>query len=230
MYAKFKISGKIEVVTGLHIGGSSAFSAIGAVDSPIVKDPLTGLPTLPGSSLKGKMRTLLAKEINQDIAKDPNADDLRILKLFGCSSDKKESKIIIGKLLFSDAVMCNLSDLEKKGLRNSTEVKFENTINRLTAVANPRQIERAVRGTEFPLEIIYDVGPEEIDEAAVLADMDLIKSGLTLLEYDYLGGSGTRGYGKVKFKDISVKKVIGNAPDEWAEKCEKVFSDFNSDR
>ena len=61
MLAKIEISGTLEVVTGLHIGGSSAFSAIGAVDSPVVKDTRTNQPMIPGSSLKGKMRSLLAK-------------------------------------------------------------------------------------------------------------------------------------------------------------------------
>ena len=67
MFAKIEIRGIIEVVTGLHIGGSTAFSAIGAVDSPVVKDSLTNLPLIPGSSLKGKMRTLLAKQYNETV-------------------------------------------------------------------------------------------------------------------------------------------------------------------
>ena len=64
MYAKIRINGDIFVKTGMHIGGSSAFAAIGAVDSPIVRDVRSNLPLLPGSSLKGKMRSLLAKEFN----------------------------------------------------------------------------------------------------------------------------------------------------------------------
>ena len=77
MFAKIEISGIVEVVTGLHIGGSSAFSAIGAVDSPVIKDTRTGLPMIPGSSLKGKMRTLLAKKYNDTVvAPDDDAVDL----------------------------------------------------------------------------------------------------------------------------------------------------------
>ena len=64
MYGKIQITGTIEIMTGIHIGGSSAFAAIGAVDSPVVKDARTNLPIIPGSSLKGKMRTLLAKQYN----------------------------------------------------------------------------------------------------------------------------------------------------------------------
>ena len=67
MFAKVKISGVLETITGLHIGGSSAFSAIGAVDSPVIRDARTNMPMIPGSSLKGKLRTLLAKKYNQTI-------------------------------------------------------------------------------------------------------------------------------------------------------------------
>ena len=67
MFAKIQITGEIELVTGMHIGGSSAFAAIGAVDSPIVKDVRTKLPMIPGSSFKGKMRSLLAKEYNENL-------------------------------------------------------------------------------------------------------------------------------------------------------------------
>ena len=65
MYAKIKIQGTVEVITGMHIGGSSAFSPIGAVDSPVMRDVRSSLPLIPGSSLKGKMRTLLAKTYNK---------------------------------------------------------------------------------------------------------------------------------------------------------------------
>ena len=37
MYGKIRISGNILVKTGMHIGGSGAFAAIGAVDSPIIR-------------------------------------------------------------------------------------------------------------------------------------------------------------------------------------------------
>ena len=65
MYGKIEISGKIELLTGMHIGASDSFAAIGAIDTPVIKDPISGLPIIPGSSLKGKMRTLLAKAYNE---------------------------------------------------------------------------------------------------------------------------------------------------------------------
>ena len=74
MFAKIEITGNIEVLTGMHIGGSNSYSAIGTVDSPVIKDTKSGNPIIPGSSLKGKMRTLLAKVYNQNVAKSPDED------------------------------------------------------------------------------------------------------------------------------------------------------------
>ena len=216
MFAKLEISGTIEIVTGLHIGGSDAFAAIGAVDSPVVKDPLTGLPIIPGSSLKGKMRTLLAKQYNEAVAKKPDQDNERILSLFGSTNTGKTKA---GRLLFSDAVMSNWEDLKKKGLTSRTEVKFENTISRTTAVANPRQIERVVRGSEFPLSLIYEVDKE----VSIVEDFMMIRDGLRLLEYDYIGGNGTRGYGKIRFKDLSIKVVVGTVEDSIIEECRRIL-------
>ncbi len=67
MYSKLLIEGTIEVVTGMHIGGNDAFSAIGAVDKPVIKDSRTQEPIIPGSSLKGKLRTLLARSLSDAI-------------------------------------------------------------------------------------------------------------------------------------------------------------------
>ena len=157
MYAKIQITGTIEAVTGMHIGGSSAFSAIGAVDSPIIKDIKTNNPMIPGSSLKGKMRTLLAKKYNSQVG-EPDDDDERITSLFGSA---KKKNIKPSRVLFSDMILENWDELKRYGLTSRTEVKFENSIKRTTGVANPRQIERAVRGSKFPLDIIYEVKDEE---------------------------------------------------------------------
>jgi len=147
MYGKIEISGNIELVTGMHIGGSSAFAAIGAVDSPVIKDVRSGLPMIPGSSLKGKMRTLLAKEYDKEyLAAKPDDDDERITRLFGSA---KKDHVSTARLLFPDMILSNEEELRHSGIESITEVKFENTINRATAVANPRQIERAIRGFVF---------------------------------------------------------------------------------
>lgn len=206
--AKIRFSGNLEVESGLHIGASSAFAAIGAIDSPVIKDPVTNLPIIPGSSLKGKMRTLLARSYNQRIAETPNDDDERICRLFGASigGGRDGQSPIAGRLIFRDSFLANKDELMDKGLSTFTEDKFENTINRTTMIANPRQIERVVRGSKFAFELIYDVvDPTEVDE-----DLEMILAGLKLLEFDYLGGSGSRGYGKVAFKDLKAETVFGN--------------------
>ena len=87
MYGKIVILCEMKVVTGLHIGASGAFSAIGAVDSPVIRDPMTQMPIVPGSSLKGKLRTLLARSLCRDIQAMPkfDEDDPVILRMFGSS-------------------------------------------------------------------------------------------------------------------------------------------------
>lgn len=200
---KLVIEGTIVLKTGMHIGGSSDFSAIGAVDSPVVRDTLTRLPLIPGSSLKGKMRYLLAKELNNGIfVKEPNNDQDEILRLFGSS---EKDKIRRARLKFNDIKLSNLAELETFNV-SSTEVKFENTIDRKTAVANPRQIERVIAGSKFDFEIFYNL--DDIKE--VEKDFENIKQGFDLLEFDYLGGHGTRGSGRIAFENLSVITAVGN--------------------
>lgn len=217
MFAKIEISGTIEIVTGLHIGGSSAFSAIGAVDSPVIMDTRTNQPMIPGSSLKGKMRVLLAKQYNTAIAKTADDDAECLTNLFGSAKSKKESRV-----LFTDMFLDNLDELKRAGLTGATEVKFENSISRMTAVANPRQIERVVRGAQFPMQLIYEY-TDKTDEETLLQDFRILKEGFKLLEYDYLGGSGSRGYGRVKFLDLDAEPVIGDVDDALMEKCRAIL-------
>ena len=217
MFAKIEISGTIEIVTGLHIGGSSAFSAIGAVDSPVIMDTRTNQPMFPGSSLKGKMRALLAKQYNTAIAKTADDDAECLTNLFGSAKSKKESRV-----LFTDMFLDNLDELKRAGLTGATEVKFENSISRMTAVANPRQIERVVRGAQFPMQLIYEY-TDKTDEETLLQDFRILKEGFKLLEYDYLGGSGSRGYGRVKFLDLDAEPVIGDVDDALMEKCRAIL-------
>jgi len=211
MLTKIQITGNISVETGMHIGGSSAFAAIGAIDSPVIKDSRTNLPIIPGSSLKGKMRTLLAKEMNDKVV-SPDDDCEEIARLFGTA---KKGNVRSSRLIFSDMQLANEQELRDAGLQSLTEVKFENTINRATAVANPRQIERVVRGSVFNVDIIYNV--EKVDE--VLADFKTLSEGLKLLQYDYLGGSGSRGYGKVVFHDLKASVVTGSLDDQLVQEC-----------
>lgn len=217
MYTKIQIKGKIEVLTGMHIGGSSAFAAIGAVDSPVIKDVLSDCPMIPGSSLKGKMRTLLAKEYNESVADKPDQDCERIKRVFGSAEKNhiKKSRIQVSDMIFSNA-----DELRNKGLNSLTEVKFENTINRATAVANPRQIERVVRGSEFDLDILYEV--DNMDD--LYEDIELIAEAFKMLQFDYLGGSGSRGYGKVKFTNLHAKAAIGQLDKSVKDKINEILS------
>lgn len=217
MYTKIQIKGKIEVLTGMHIGGSSAFAAIGAVDSPVIKDVLSGCPMIPGSSLKGKMRTLLAKEYNESVADKPDQDCERIKRVFG-SAEKNHIKK--SRIQISDMILSNADELRNKGLNSLTEVKFENTINRATAVANPRQIERVVRGSEFDLDILYEV--DNMDD--LYEDIELIAEAFKMLQFDYLGGSGSRGYGKVKFTNLHAKAAIGQLDKSVKDKINEILS------
>ena len=219
MYKKLKISGTIQVLTGLHIGGSSSFAVIGTVDSPVVRDVRTQLPIIPGSSLKGKMRTLLARakaKTIQDMGQGYDNDPDEILRLFGKSakrdSDEQEerSKLSVSRLQFADCFLENADALLEYGV---TEVKTENAIARLSSEANPRPIERVVRGAEFSFNCIYDLytDGEQIDEKNLEKDFDNIALGLSLLQLDYLGGHGTRGYGRIHFKNLTVEELsFGN--------------------
>jgi len=223
MYCKIKISGKIKIVTGMHIGGSSVFSAIGAVDSPVIRDRQSDLPIIPGSSLKGKMRTLLSKRFSDTpSAKMSSHDDDPeiVMRLFGSKQDKnKEHKN--SRLLFSDMILSNMDEFKKMDIHSATEIKFENSINRITAIANPRQIERVIRGSEFYLDLIYNV--EDVKQ--IEEDFFAIKEGFKLLEYDYLGGSGSRGYGKIKFENLKAENVIGEIDDKVIEACNQILGE-----
>ena len=122
--------------------------------------------------------------------------------------------------MFSDMFLDNLDDLRKAGLTGATEVKFENSISRTSAVANPRQIERVVRGAIFPLQIIYEVN----DEAVMIQDFGILKEGFELLNYDYLGGNGSRGYGRVRIADLYAEVVIGEVSDEVMDQCNEILA------
>lgn len=223
MLNKIEITGTIELVTGMHIGASDGFAAIGAIDSPVAKDPVSRLPYIPGSSLKGKMRSLLAKAYNEnlELVKTRDDDDERITRLFGTSKSRKDGNPSPSRLIFSDSILCNEKELKAAGAQSETEVKEENTINPLTAVATPRQLERVVRGAKFPLNIIYNV--TEMDD--FIDDMRTLSEGFRLLSYDYLGGHGSRGYGRISISDVYADCVIGEIDESMMEECRKILGD-----
>jgi CRISPR-associated protein Csm3 len=222
MNAKLEITGRLQVLTGLHIGGSTAFAAIGAVDSPVVRDPLSNLPMIPGSSLKGKLRALLAQQYNMGPVSTCDEDAKPIVLLFGSA---RKNAIKRSRLLFRDMILENEKEIRAQGALTSTEVKFENSINRTTAIANPRQIERVIRGASFPLSIIYNVE----EGADPQKDFELLTEGMRLLQYDYLGGHGSRGYGRVQFTELDVKLAVGEVSKDVLAACRNALEIVTKD-
>lgn len=188
---KIILTGQIEVITGLHIGGSSTTMNIGETDLNVIKSPNTGQPIIPGSSLKGKLRSLLAKvEGYQSVDEDQEP----LTNIFGSSKQD-----VVTRLIVRDAYLTNGDTIKEWEMENTyTEVKWENTINRTKGAAeHPRQLERVPQGAQFSYEMVLDV----YDDDAGQGYLEVIKKAMKLLEDDYLGGSGTRGYGKIKFHE-----------------------------
>ena len=213
------IEGSLETVTGLHIGAGSEEMHIGGTDNPVVKNPINGRPYIPGSSLKGKMRSLmewqagtvgdtngkpvgfLHAEKIEDNAK--RLDATNILKLFGGApqantDDRFVRSIGPSRLAFWD---CPLSDDWARQMQDRdvplTEVKMENTIDRIGGAAeNPRNTERVPAGARFDFRLTMRVHDDEDLFREVL-------KGLRLIELTGLGGSGSRGYGKVRFLNLT---------------------------
>lgn len=170
---------EVKVLTGIHIGGNKEIYGIGGIDNPVIKNPLNNQPIIPGSSLKGKIKSLLSLG-------GENVD-----KIFG--SDKEA----LTRGIFRDLVLSKESAefLESKlGFGTYTEAKTENTIDPKTGKAvNPRITERVPAGVKFTGEIIINAYNSENIQLMI----QQLKRGFQLLEMNYLGGSGTRGYGKV---------------------------------
>jgi CRISPR-associated protein Csm3 len=199
---KLKITATLHLQTGLHIGGSSEFAPIGAVDSSVIRDPYSKQPIIPGSSLKGKIRSLLRR--NEGTVDSKNESNC-LKRLFGTADDE----VLPSRLQFFDIKMTSKSVEELEHLDMDTylgEIKFENTINAITGAANPRQIERVPAGARFIFQLVYNI----TDETQINEDMEKLSEGIQLLQWDYLGGSGSRGYGRVVFKDWHVDS-FGNA-------------------
>jgi len=207
--ANIIIKGKIECLTGLHIGGSKDKLEIGGVDSPVLRNPYNRLPYIPGSSLKGKMRHLLeySKGVVSEGASEPGdvSRNKEIVRLFGIGADEKNADIGPTRLIVRDSNPDNETKVMWENLDSEllyTEYKAENTINRITAAANPRFIERVVAGSKFDFEIVYGVYQMFENENIEKINLDLqnLLESLRLLEHSALGKSGTRGYGKIKIK------------------------------
>ena len=196
---KIVIKAELKLLTGMHIGKSSDFAPIGAVDSVVITDPLTKQPIIPGSTLKGKLRTMLAKlDTDTQVLRKHEEDNEIIKRLFGSS----KPEIVESRLQFYDIFLSNADELKNKETDLAyTEIKFENTINRTTAVANPRQLERVPAGAKFDFKLVYNCE----DEIELEEDIDNLVKALKMIQLDYIGGSGTRGYGKIAFSNFTVE-------------------------
>lgn len=124
LLGKLKITAQLIVDTGMHIGGSSDFAPIGAVDSSFIRDPYTKQPIIPGSSLKGKIRSLLRRNAGTN-RREEEPETLK--RLFGTADEDRYAS----RLQFYDVKMDPESVKELNQLDMDTylgEVKFENTI------------------------------------------------------------------------------------------------------
>lgn len=209
---KIKINTSITLITGLHIGGNSENVEIGGIDNPVIKLASKGdVPYIPGSSLKGKMRCLL-----EQAAGAPKVGlDEKVNNLFGITESKaintsnQPSKIIVRDAMLSDDSKKMLLDCDNLDMPY-TENKFENVIDRVKGIAqHPRQTERVPAGAEFCAEFIINIWDDD-DEQEMMA---LFEKGIRLLENDYLGGSGSRGYGQIKFGEM--KKMELSDANNW---------------
>jgi len=206
LHRKIIIKGRIELLTGLHIGDSKENVEIGGVDAPVVRRKDNNQPYIPGSSLKGKIRSLLeiAEGVNADSSFKRYPNGCVIPSLFGSAGDDG----LPSRIIFRDAYLTPewATNLDESKFTDMpfTELKFENVINRIKGTAeHPRQIERIPAGAQFDVEMIINIVTREGDEQEALENeknfLSLLKKGIKLLEDDYLGGSGSRGYGQVKF-------------------------------
>ena len=214
----YVITGTIVCESGLHIGGSSDSVDIRGSDNPVIRDVITGYPYIPGSSLKGKLRSLLElsdKKSSQSIIKNKDKDfvvstdeECIAVQLFGTTptegvktdDDKTyQTRTIVRDSFPTEETIEKWDNADE--LYAGSEIKWENTINRITSEAKPRNIERVPRGSEFNFEIIFSTYSD--DESKNL--LKLLEA-MNLLENNYLGGSGSRGSGQIKFKDIKIVK------------------------
>jgi CRISPR-associated protein Csm3 len=224
------IKSSLKLLTGLHIGAGDGMMQIGGVDNQVIRHPVTKEPYIPGSSLKGKIRSLLewrsgaVKEepLGWQHLSQPGV--LPILKLFGGSGDAQQmkpediAKVGPSRLSFWD---CFLQKEWLQRMREDnqpwTEVKSENRINRISGTAqDPRQTERVPAGAIFDFRLSFKYLEQE--DANLLPT---VLAGLKLLELDSLGGSGSRGYGKVKFEKLVIDGQIDGQEDA-AERFAKI--------
>ena len=211
LLGKYKIETTMALLSGLHIGDSKETTEIGGIDSPVVRRKDNREPYIPGSSIKGKIRCLL--EQVRGVSVVGNCEEVN--KVFGIA---EKNNSVSSRLIFRDAYMVKdevFNKLESGEFTDMpfTEMKVENTIDRVKGKAKDggiRNIERIPAGAKFKIEIIINVIDDSWSENKSATDIKdihqkkkneiskLLDEGIKLLNNDYLGGSGSRGYGHVK--------------------------------
>ncbi len=206
---KFIIKGKIKLLTGLHVGGTGSAMEIGGPDSTIIRNPLNNEPYIPGSSMKGKMRSLLELQegtigdvIMGHVKHGPTQkkEDLAV-RLFG-SADNRNDNQQPSRLIVRDAKLLTPEEEFLNTDMPFTETKTEVVIDRITSAAMPRQIERVPAGAEFQLEMVLNIFDTDNEKELINAT----KRALKLLEDDYIGGNGSRGYGQIVVEDFQMEE------------------------
>jgi len=207
------INAKLICKTGLHIGGTETGMAIGGAEGPVIKDSM-GRPYIPGSSLKGKMRSMLEYKYKRGNDGNPcgcglDLNTCPVCTIFGPHKNVRHqlgpTRIIVRDASLSEKSLEDWETARSEG-RDFTATKTETMIDRNTGMASRgslRTQERVNAGTEFQLSITLRI-LEGDDEARIVG---FVKEGIDLINKDYLGGSGTRGYGWVEVKDIEVKNI-----------------------
>lgn len=216
LIGRFILTGDIELKSGLHIGGAAGALAIGNLDLPVIREAISGRPYIPGSSLKGKMRSLSEKLLGapqeQRIGKDvyihvaQTEDQYKqfwVNPIFGVPAEVPYDVPAPNRLIVRDVPLGNESaaklEVAKTDLPYS-EIKWEAAIDRVTSAATPRQIERVPAGAVFtPMEIVFSA--YEPGDATYFRH---VLTALKLVQDDYLGGQGSRGSGKVAFNNLTV--------------------------
>lgn len=210
---KIEFTGIITLKTGMHIGGTNSSMQIGGIDKGVIRNPMNNQPFIPGSSLKGKMRSLLEVstgsigEVRMSNVHNGPAESGPSADLFGNATSNNKQKP--SRLMVRDCELIDAEELLKKTEIPYTEGKTEVVIDRITSAANPRQMERVPAGAKFKLNLVLNIWEQDNNEASLI--QNLFKS-LELLRDDYLGGSGSRGYGQIS---IDIEKVLAKGTDNY---------------
>ena len=237
----------IRAVTGLHVGGGGrgAGIEIGGVDNPVIRDPLTNQPFIPGSSLKGKLRSLSERQqglpANWRIGQskihvcDQSSQyrSCSVCRVFGAPGEREfttPTRLLVRDVQLSAESVANLGSLSLD--RPFTEVKTEVAIDRVTSAANPRPLERVPAGALFgPGEMVYTVYSADDGSCNPRQDIEhlgVVFEAMQLLEHDYLGGSGSRGSGKVAFEDVQI--AVRSGDDYFTSDAEVVGNSWRHER